>query len=51
MTVVWIIIPIAGLLSLAAVWAFIRATRAGQFDDLDTPGVRILVDDEPALAR
>lgn len=46
MSVIWIIMPIAACLSLAAVWAFVRAVRRGQFDDLDTPQVRMLVDDE-----
>ena len=31
-----------------AVWAFFWAVRSGQFDDLDTPAVRILLDDEDA---
>ena len=28
--------------------AFIWATRSGQFDDLSTPGVRVLFDEEAA---
>ena len=38
--------PLALVLGGGAVWAFIRATRAGQFDDLETPAHRILADDE-----
>jgi len=34
----------------AAVWAFIWAVRKGQFDDLETPAVRVLFDDEEPVA-
>ena len=27
------------------VWVFLRALRSGQFDDLNTPAHRILIDD------
>ncbi|HPV77400.1 MAG TPA: cbb3-type cytochrome oxidase assembly protein CcoS, partial [Gemmatimonadaceae bacterium] len=33
---------------LAAVLAFSWAARRGQFDDLETPALRMLHDDEPA---
>jgi cbb3-type cytochrome oxidase maturation protein len=29
------------------VWAFVRAVRRGQYDDLDTPAVRMLHEDDP----
>lgn len=45
MTVIYVVLPIALLIAMAAVVAFIWATRAGQFDDLDTPSVRMLQDD------
>lgn len=50
MSVVFIVLPIALLLAAAAVAAFAWALRGGQLDDLETPAVRILVedDDEPA---
>jgi cbb3-type cytochrome oxidase maturation protein len=48
MSVVYILLPAAALLAAAGVAAFIWAVRRGQFDDLDTPAVRILHDeDEP----
>ena len=34
------------LLHAAAVWAFFWAVGSGQFDDLDTPAVRIIMDDD-----
>ena len=46
MSVIYVLLPLAFLLGIAAVWAFVRATRAGQFDDLETPAHRILHDDE-----
>ncbi|MBX3378486.1 MAG: cbb3-type cytochrome oxidase assembly protein CcoS [Phycisphaeraceae bacterium] len=45
MSVILIMLPIAFLLAGGAVLAFIRAARSGQFDDLDTPSVRMLHDD------
>ncbi len=48
MSVIYLLMPLAFALGGAAVWAFVRATRAGQFDDLETPAHRILHDDEPS---
>ena len=46
-SVVFIVVPLAALIVLAAVIAFVVSARRGQFDDLDTPAVRML-QDEPA---
>jgi len=46
MNVLLILIPVSLLLVGAAVWAFFWATNDGQFDDLDSPGVAMLFDDE-----
>jgi cbb3-type cytochrome oxidase maturation protein len=46
MSVIYILLPAAGCLAAVAVAAFIWAVRRGQFDDLDTPAVRILHDEE-----
>jgi cbb3-type cytochrome oxidase maturation protein len=51
MSVIYVLLPLAFVLGIAAVWAFVRATRAGQFDDLETPAHRILHDDEGASAH
>jgi len=45
MSVLYIVLPLALLVVAAAVAAFVWATRHGQFDDLDTPAVRMLHDD------
>lgn len=46
MSVIYIVLPLALLVAAAAVVVFARAVRAGQFDDLDTPPLRILHDDD-----
>ena len=46
MTILFALIPLAFILLAFGVWAFFWAVRSGQFDDLDTPAVRILLDDE-----
>lgn len=45
MTVLFVVLPLAVLLSIFAALAFAWATRRGQFDDLDTPAVRLLNDE------
>jgi cbb3-type cytochrome oxidase maturation protein len=47
-SVVFIVVPLAALIVLAAVIAFVVSARRGQFDDLDTPPVRMLNDDYAA---
>lgn len=44
---VYIALPVALLLAVAGVVAFVWATRSGQMDDLETPGQRVLFDDDP----
>ncbi len=46
MSVLYIVVPLAILLSGSAVAAFLWAVRGGQFDDVRTPGMRALHDDE-----
>ena len=46
MSVIYVLLPAAAALAVAGVVAFIWAVRRGQLDDLDTPAVRILHDDE-----
>ena len=48
MSVIFIVVPLATLIVLVAVIAFVVSARRGQFDDLDTPAVRMLHDDTPA---
>ena len=46
MIILLLLIPLSLLLLVAAIWAFIWAVRRGQFDDLDTPAIDILRDDD-----
>lgn len=46
MSVLYLVIPIALVLAGTGLAAFLWAVRKGQFDDLDTPAVRMLFDDE-----
>jgi len=45
MTILYIIVPLALLLGAAALYAFSRSLKQDQFDDLDTPPIRMLRDD------
>jgi cbb3-type cytochrome oxidase maturation protein len=51
MSVIYVVLPLALLLAAAAVGAFIWAVRRGQFDDVETPAIRVLYDDEPERVR
>ncbi|MDH3490595.1 MAG: cbb3-type cytochrome oxidase assembly protein CcoS [Gammaproteobacteria bacterium] len=46
MSILYVLIPLALLLLGGAVWAFFWAVGSGQFDDLDTPPVRVVMDDD-----
>ena len=46
MSVLYIVLPLAFVLAAAGVSAFLWAVRKGQYDDLDTPPIRALFDDE-----
>lgn len=49
MNILLALIPISLLLLGAAIWAFLAAVRGGQFDDLDTPALDMLRDDDKPL--
>jgi cbb3-type cytochrome oxidase maturation protein len=46
MSVVFVVLPLALLVVLGAVAAFAWAARRGQFDDLETPAIRMLHDED-----
>ena len=46
MTIVLVLLPLTLLLVGIAVWAFFWAVGDGQFDDMDSPAYRILLDDD-----
>ena len=52
METIFVLLPLALLIAAIAVGFFIWAAKTGQFDDMETPAVRILFDDEePRPAR
>ncbi len=51
MSIVYLVLPLALVIVMGAVIAFIWAARRGQFDDLETPALRMLHDDEGAPRR
>ena len=48
MTIIYLLIPLGLVVLVLAVGAFFWAVRSGQFDDMDTPAWRILLDDDSA---
>ncbi len=46
MTVLFVLVPLALVIAGSAVVAFLWAARDGQLDDLETPAMRILEDDD-----
>ena len=48
MSTLYVLIPLGLLLLVAAVAAFFWAVGSGQFDDMDTPAWRVVMDDERA---
>jgi cbb3-type cytochrome oxidase maturation protein len=52
METIFLLIPLALVLVVAIVWFFMWAVRSDQFDDLEGPAHRILMDDdEPKIQR
>lgn len=45
MSILYLLVPLALLLAFGSVLAFRWATKNEQFDDLDSPAVRMLEDD------
>jgi len=45
-SIIFVLIPLGLALLGAAVLAFFWAVRNGQFDDMESPGWRILMDDD-----
>jgi cbb3-type cytochrome oxidase maturation protein len=45
-SMLYVLIPLALMLLAAAVWALIWAIRSGQFDDLESHGWSVVLDDD-----
>lgn len=46
MEILYVLIPLAVVVVALAVWAFVWSVRSGQFEDLEGPAYRILMDDD-----
>lgn len=46
MNILLVLVPISLVLLGLAVWAFVWAVRRGQFDDLETPAIEILAEED-----
>ena len=51
MSVIYIVLPLALVLAALGLGAFFWAVRKGQYDDLDTPPVRMVFDDEDEVKQ
>lgn len=51
MSVLYLALPLALVLAAVAVAAFMWSVNDGQLDDLDTPSVRLLNDDQDGLKK
>lgn len=46
MEALYLLVPLSVMLVALAVWIFFGAAESGQFEDLEGPAMRILVDDD-----
>ncbi len=46
MEILYILIPLGLLVLGVAIWGFLWAVKTGQFDDMEGPAHRILMDDD-----
>ncbi len=51
MNILLLLIPLALVLLVAAIGAFVWAVRSNQFEDMDTPPLDILADDDHHTVR
>lgn len=49
MDILYLLVPLAVVLAGIAVVAFILSVKSGQYDDLEGPGHRILMDDDDPM--
>ncbi|HEX9843046.1 MAG TPA: cbb3-type cytochrome oxidase assembly protein CcoS [bacterium] len=45
--ILYLLIPVTFVLAAIALMLFVWAIHSGQFDDLETPAIRVLFDDGP----
>jgi cbb3-type cytochrome oxidase maturation protein len=51
MEIIYLLIPLSLLLVGLIVWIFVWAIRSGQYDDMEGPAHRILMDDDDTVDK
>jgi len=51
MEIIYLLIPISLILLVLIVWILLWAVRDGQYDDLEGPAYRILMDEDKIVER
>jgi cbb3-type cytochrome oxidase maturation protein len=46
MDILFLLIPVSILVLIVAIWAFVWAVKSGQFEDMEGPAYRIIMDDD-----
>jgi cbb3-type cytochrome oxidase maturation protein len=46
MNILYLLVPIALALAAVAVYGFVWAVRSGQYEDVDTPAIRMMIADD-----
>lgn len=49
MSSLYFLIPLALIMLAGAIWAFVWSVRSGQFEDMEGPAHRILMDDDDPM--
>ncbi len=49
MEILYLLIPLSLMIMGIAIWVFLWAIRSGQYDDMEGPAHRILMDDDDPL--
>ena len=49
MSILYLLIPLALAIMAVALWFFIWTIRSGQYEDMDGPAYRILMDDDDPM--
>lgn len=51
MSAIYVLIPLAMAILALSIWLFFWAVKRGQFDDLDSPGHSILMEDTASQSK
>ena len=51
MSVLYIALPVAILLGGVALWGCLYCIRSGQYDEMESSSMRILIDDKPVASQ